>query len=26
MFEAFRRNDDPAMDAILALREHLPGR
>jgi tetratricopeptide (TPR) repeat protein len=25
-FEAFRRNDDPAMDAILALREHLPGR
>ena len=24
--EAFRRNDDPAMDAILALREHLPGR
>jgi tetratricopeptide (TPR) repeat protein len=25
-FEAFRRNDDPALDAILALREHLPGR
>jgi tetratricopeptide (TPR) repeat protein len=25
-FEAFRRNQDPAMDAILALREHLPGR
>jgi tetratricopeptide (TPR) repeat protein len=25
-FEAFRRNDDPAMDAILALHEHLPGR
>lgn len=25
-FEAYRRNDDPAMDAILALREHLPGR
>ena len=25
-FEAFRRNRDPAMDAILALREHLPGR
>jgi len=25
-FEAFRRSDDPAMDAILALREHLPGR
>jgi hypothetical protein len=24
-FEAFRRNDDPALDAILALREHLPG-
>ena len=25
-FEAFRRNQDPAMDAILALREHFPGR
>jgi tetratricopeptide (TPR) repeat protein len=25
-FEAFCRNDDPALDAILALREHLPGR
>jgi len=25
-FEAFRGNQDPAMDAILALREHLPGR
>jgi tetratricopeptide (TPR) repeat protein len=25
-FEAFRRNDDPALDAILALHEHLPGR
>jgi tetratricopeptide (TPR) repeat protein len=25
-FEAFSRNQDPAMDAILALREHLPGR
>jgi tetratricopeptide (TPR) repeat protein len=25
-FEAFRRNDDPALDAILALREHPPGR
>jgi tetratricopeptide (TPR) repeat protein len=25
-YEAFRRNQDPAMDAILALREHLPGR
>jgi tetratricopeptide (TPR) repeat protein len=25
-FEAFRRNADPAMDAIQALREHLPGR
>ena len=24
-FEAFSRNDDPAMDAILALREHFPG-
>ena len=25
-FEAFRRNADPALDAILALHEHLPGR
>jgi hypothetical protein len=25
-FEAFRRNQDPAMDAILALRAHFPGR
>jgi hypothetical protein len=25
-FEAFRRNDDPALDAILALHEHVPGR
>jgi tetratricopeptide (TPR) repeat protein len=24
-FEAYRRNQDPALDAILALREHLPG-
>ena len=24
-FEAFRSNRDPAMDAILACREHLPG-
>jgi tetratricopeptide (TPR) repeat protein len=25
-FEAFRRNQDPALDAILSLRDHLPGR
>lgn len=24
-FEAFRHNQDPALDAILALREHVPG-
>jgi tetratricopeptide (TPR) repeat protein len=24
-FEAYRRNQDPALDAILALREHVPG-
>jgi len=24
-FEAYRRNQDPALDAILAIREHLPG-
>ena len=24
-FEAYRRNADPALDAILAAREHLPG-
>lgn len=24
-FEAFSRNEDPAMNAILALREHFPG-
>lgn len=24
-FEAFSRNEDPAMDAILALREQYPG-
>ncbi len=24
-FEAYRRNEDPALDAILAIREHLPG-
>ena len=24
-FEAFSRNQDPAMDAILALGEHVPG-
>jgi hypothetical protein len=24
-FAAYRRNQDPALDAILALREHLPG-
>jgi hypothetical protein len=24
-FEAYRRNEDPALDAILALREHVPG-
>jgi hypothetical protein len=23
-FEAFRRNEDPALDAILAIREHVP--
>jgi hypothetical protein len=25
-FEAYRRNQDPALDAILAIREHVPGR
>jgi tetratricopeptide (TPR) repeat protein len=24
-FEAYRRNQDPALDAILAIREHVPG-
>ena len=24
-FEAYRRNEDPALDAILAIREHVPG-
>jgi hypothetical protein len=24
-FEAYRRNQDPALDAILAMREHVPG-
>jgi hypothetical protein len=24
-FEAFRQNRDPAMEAILSCREHLPG-
>jgi tetratricopeptide (TPR) repeat protein len=24
-FEAYRRNQDPAMDAILAIRDHVPG-
>jgi hypothetical protein len=24
-FEAYRRNQDPALDAILAIREHPPG-
>ena len=24
-FEAFRRNQDPALDAILAIREYVPG-
>ncbi|HET7012498.1 MAG TPA: hypothetical protein VFI65_01215 [Streptosporangiaceae bacterium] len=24
-FECYRRNQDPALDAILALREHVPG-
>ncbi len=24
-FEAYRRNQDPAMDAIAAIREHVPG-
>jgi hypothetical protein len=24
-FEAYRRNEDPALNAILAIREHLPG-
>lgn len=24
-FEAYRRNHDPALDAILAIREHVPG-
>jgi hypothetical protein len=24
-FEAYRRNQDPALPAILAIREHVPG-
>ncbi len=24
-FEAYRRNQDPALDAILAIREYVPG-
>ncbi|HEY3750042.1 MAG TPA: hypothetical protein VGL80_12655 [Pseudonocardiaceae bacterium] len=24
-FQAYRRNEDPALDAILAIREHVPG-
>lgn len=24
-FEAYRRNQDPALDAILAIQEHVPG-
>ncbi|HET9896375.1 MAG TPA: hypothetical protein VFQ44_15730 [Streptosporangiaceae bacterium] len=24
-FEAYRRNEDPALDAILSIREHVPG-
>jgi hypothetical protein len=24
-FEAYRRNQDPALDAIFATREHTPG-
>ena len=24
-FESYRRNEDPALDAILAIREHVPG-
>ncbi len=25
IFEAYRRNPDPALDAILAIGEHVPG-
>ena len=24
-FEAYRRNQDPALDDILAIRKHIPG-